>query len=87
MVVAADLQDQVLAVGTSMVQYPQHITARRRRVAAACVRIAAAAGQLLEAVSPSRWAGGRGRAGADAAADVASRREKMLQIQRGIAQA
>ncbi|WIA34108.1 hypothetical protein OEZ86_012479 [Tetradesmus obliquus] len=71
----AALQDQVLAVGMSMVQHPQSISPRRRRVAAACVRIVAAAGQLHEAVAAPRWGGtSRRGAGLDAVAAEALQR-------------
>uniref|UniRef100_A0A383VTA8 Uncharacterized protein n=1 Tax=Tetradesmus obliquus TaxID=3088 RepID=A0A383VTA8_TETOB len=83
----AALQDQVLAVGMSMVQHPQSISPRRRRVAAACVRIAAAAGQLHEAVAAPRWGGtSRRGAGLDAvAAEAVRRHERMASIARAAA--
>ncbi|WIA13954.1 hypothetical protein OEZ85_002523 [Tetradesmus obliquus] len=83
----AALQGQVLAVGMSMVQHPQSISPRRRRVAAACVRIAAAAGQLHEAVAAPRWGGtSRQGAGLDAvAAEAVRRHERMASIARAAA--
>jgi hypothetical protein len=77
----------VLAVGMSMVQHPQSISPRRRRVAAACVRITAAAGQLHEAVAAPRWGGTSKRGGGlDAvAAEAVRRHERMASIARAAA--
>ncbi|KAF8066207.1 LIP1P [Scenedesmus sp. PABB004] len=68
------LQDQALAVGTSLVAHPAAGAPRRRRVAAACVRVARAAAALADAAAPGRWGGGAGgrgaRGGPDGVADA-----------------